>query len=137
MRNLLIALACLSLAVPTAAAAQARGGFGPRLAYGRGWLLARPQRRGYAPPPQIDFARPGAWWADQQYLARSGVRRGQLTRLDSVLERLARRAPGRQLDTSLGYQGERPVYRVRWITVDGRRVDYVVDGATGAILSER
>ena len=85
----------------------------------------------------MDFARPGAWWADQQYLARSGVRQGQLTPLGRVIDQLERRTPGRQLDTSLDYRGDRPVYRVRWITHGGRRVDYLVDAATGAVLSER
>ena len=28
-----------------------------------------------------------------------------------------------------------PIYRVRWMTRDGRRVDYLIDAATGAILS--
>ena len=33
--------------------------------------------------------------------------------------------PGRQLDAGLEYHGGRPIYRVRWMTADGRRVDYV------------
>ena len=29
----------------------------------------------------------------------------------------------------------RPVYRVFWLTVHGRRVDYLVDAQTGVILN--
>ncbi len=29
----------------------------------------------------------------------------------------------------------RPIYRVRWMTHNGRRMDYLIDAATGAILS--
>jgi uncharacterized membrane protein YkoI len=31
--------------------------------------------------------------------------------------------------------GDRPVYRVRWITTDGRRIDFIIDAVNGAILS--
>lgn len=79
----------------------------------------------------------GADWREQQDEARQGVRHGQLAPLGRVIEGIGRRAPGRQLDTGIEYQGDRPVYRVRWVTAHGRRVDYIVDAATGAILSER
>jgi uncharacterized membrane protein YkoI len=29
------------------------------------------------------------------------------------------------------------VYRVQWVTDQGRRVDYIVDAASGAILNSR
>ena len=57
--------------------------------------------------------------------------------LGRVIEGIRRRIPGRQLDAGIEYRGERPVYRVRWVTAHGRRVDYIVDAATGAILSGR
>ena len=46
-----------------------------------------------------------------------------------------RARPGRQLDAGLEYRATSPIYRVRWMTRNGRRVDYMIDAATGAILS--
>jgi uncharacterized membrane protein YkoI len=54
-----------------------------------------------------------------------------------VIERIQHRSPGRQLDAEIDYLGGRPVYRVLWVTAQGRRVDYLVDAATGVILSGR
>jgi hypothetical protein len=96
----------------------------------------------YAPPYPAapPMRRPnslGADWRQQQEEARYGVRRGQFTPLGHVIESLQRRAPGRQLDAGIEYDGGRAIYRVRWITVHGRRIDFLVDAATGAILGER
>ena len=46
------------------------------------------------------------------------------------------RTPGRLLDSALerGPDG-RSVYRVRWAADNGRRIDYLADAETGAILS--
>ncbi len=77
----------------------------------------------------------GADWRLQQDEARQGVRAHQLMPLGQVIERIRQRSPGRQLDAGLEYQGERPLYRVRWMTKDGRRIDYLIDAVTGAILS--
>ncbi|HZK99088.1 MAG TPA: PepSY domain-containing protein [Caulobacteraceae bacterium] len=77
----------------------------------------------------------GADWREQQTEARQGVKRGHLAPLNQVIAQIRRRTPGRQLDAGIEYRGERPVYRVRWVTTGGRRIDYIVDGATGAILS--
>ncbi|MGI9170439.1 MAG: PepSY domain-containing protein [Caulobacteraceae bacterium] len=88
-------------------------------------------------PPPRGVNSLGADWRDQQDEARQGVRRGRMAPLGRVIEGIGRRAPGRQLDTGIEYHGDRPVYRVRWITAHGRRVDYIVDAATGAILGER
>jgi hypothetical protein len=90
-----------------------------------------------APAPQQP-PRPnslGADWRLQQDEARQGVRAHQLMPLARVIQQVRARTPGRQLDTGLEYQGERPIYRVRWMTKDGRRIDYLVDATTGAILS--
>jgi len=38
--------------------------------------------------------------------------------LGRVIEQVRFRTPGRQLDAGLEYQGERPIYRVRWMTKD-------------------
>jgi hypothetical protein len=77
----------------------------------------------------------GADWRLQQDEARQGVRNHQLMPLGHVIEQVRARHPGRQLDAGLEYQGDRPIYRVRWMTNDGRRIDYLIDAATGAILS--
>ncbi len=95
------------------------------------------------PPPGFERSLPrganslGADRREQQDEARQGVRHGQLAPLGRVIQGIGRRAPGRQLDTGIEYQGGRPVYRVRWVTAHGRRIDYIVDAASGAILGER
>jgi hypothetical protein len=55
--------------------------------------------------------------------------------LDGVISQMHHRFPGgRMLDAGVENYGGREVYRVRWATGDGRRVDYLVDAQTGAIL---
>lgn len=138
MRALLLPLlSCLLAAAPATVLAQSRGGFGMRAMHGRGFWPAHGMVGGYFRRPPMDFARPRAWWGDQQYWARSGVRQGHFAPLGRVLDGIARRTPGRQLDTTLEYLGVRPVYRVRWMSDGGRRIDYVVDAASGALMSER
>ena len=77
----------------------------------------------------------GADWRLQQDEVRQGVRQRRIVPLGRVIEQINARSPGRQLDAGLEYQGDRPIYRVRWMTRNGRRVDYLIDAATGAILS--
>jgi hypothetical protein len=97
---------------------------------------------GYAPygpplrPPEAPRAALGGW-REQQDVLRQGVRQGQLAPLGRVIGSIRQRTPGRQLDAHLEYLGPRMVYRVVWVTDQGRRVDYFVDAATGAILSGR
>lgn len=76
----------------------------------------------------------GAQWRPQQDEARQGVRQGRMLPLESIVPRIARRSPGRMLDTGIERRGPQTVYRVRWQAADGRRIDYIVDAATGAIL---
>ena len=85
----------------------------------------------------IDLASPNslsAGWRDQQYEARDAVRRGRHVPLGRVIEMLRRRTPGRQLDAGLEVRDGRTVYRVRWAANDGRRIDYLVDAETGAVV---
>jgi len=70
-------------------------------------------------------------------MVRTEVRGGQMAPLGFVIANLQRRAPGRQLDTAVEFEDGRPVYRVRWITNQGRRIDYVMDAASGRYLGER
>ncbi len=91
---------------------------------------------GPTPPPRRANSL-GADWRLQQEEARAGVRHGQFAPLGQIIESIARRTPGRQLDAGIEYDGGRAIYRVRWITVHGRRIDFLVDAASGAILGER
>jgi hypothetical protein len=94
------------------------------------------------PPPSQPRPQPrphpnslGADWRLQQDEVRQGVRAHQLMPLGRVIEQVRAHTPGKQLDTGLEYEGQRPIYRVRWMTRDGRRIDYLIDAVTGAILS--
>lgn len=77
----------------------------------------------------------GAGWRQQQDEARRGVQERRYMPLNRVIPNLQRRYPGRQLDAGLeqGWNG-RPVYRVRWAAQNGRRIDFIVDAQTGAVL---
>ena len=76
----------------------------------------------------------GSNWRPQQDEARRGVRQGRMLPLESIAPRLNRRSPGRLLDAGIESRGGLPVYRVRWQAADGRRIDYLVDAATGMII---
>ena len=93
--------------------------------------LANADPRG-GPPVGPDSL--GADWGQQQDEARQGVRQG-LRPMRQVIAEIARRTPGHLLDAGTERMGDRPVYRVRWQTNDGRRIDYIVDAISGAILS--
>jgi len=151
MRPVLLAILA---AVSAAGFARAEGH--PNQSHGRGGREGPPRPTYYAPRESYGPARPmapppayiperaaqpprtnslGANWREQQDEARQGVRQGQMAPLGQVIQGLRQRTPGRQLDVGIEYMGPRAVYRVRWMTVHGRRVDYIVDAATGAILS--
>ena len=98
-----------------------------------------------APPPAYVAPRAqepgrnslGAYWGQQQDAARRGVREGRLLQLGQVTNNIRRNVPGRMLDAGLepGPDG-RPAYRVRWAAAGGRRIDFIVDAATGAIIGQ-
>ena len=106
---------------------EARGPYGepPRGAYG---YPAPPY--GYRPGPDSL----GADWGGQQDEVRAGVRQGRYMGLARVIGMIRQRTPGRQLDAGLEQWGGRAVYRVRWAAPNGRRIDYIVDAQSGAIL---
>ena len=112
---------------------------GPAYPGGRGPTPQRFTPRAYTPYPSPYREEPafGGEWREQQEFLRQGVRQGQLAPLGRVISGIRERTPGRQLDAGLEQMGSRLVYRVRWMTAQGRRVDYIVDAATGAIVSER
>lgn len=91
-----------------------------------------------APPPSGSpggYDSLGADWGAQQDEARAGVRQGRYLPLSRIIAEIRRRHPGHQLDAGLEQAAGRPVYRVRWAGEHGQRIDYIVDAATGAILS--
>jgi hypothetical protein len=156
----LVAMLIAAVAAPTAGAAQARGGyfrpafarFHPRFERGPpgGPFLPRgpyppapvypqggPRPPAGPPPPSAREAYPGGDGREQQDTVRQRVREGQMAPLGGVIDNLRHIAPGRQLDTGVEYEDGRAFYRVRWLTKQGRRVDYIVDAATGRILGER
>jgi hypothetical protein len=107
------------------------------------WLLLAVPALGAAPPPPFVPVPPppahrpnslGADWRLQQDEVRLGVQKRQLMPLGRLIEKISRRTPGRQLDTGLEEVNGRPTYRVRWMTRDGRRIDYLIDATSGAIL---
>ena len=77
----------------------------------------------------------GADWGAQQDEARNGVRQGRYVPLAQVIAEIRRRMPGQQLDAGLEQSNGRAVYRVRWAAADGKRIDYIVDASTGAIIA--
>jgi uncharacterized membrane protein YkoI len=54
--------------------------------------------------------------------------------LSRVLQMLAQKMPGRQLNTRMGDSGGRPTYVIQWQKLDGRVVVVVVDAETGQII---
>ncbi len=114
----LLVLATVAMAAP--AGAQAFGDDNARYAGG-----AKDGRR--------DYVDPSSRWGQQDEV-RQAVREGRSMPLARILEILQRRTPGRMLDASQEWRDGRPAYRVIW-DARGRRIEYVVDAATGAILS--
>lgn len=78
----------------------------------------------------------GADWGPQQGQARACVRAGKCVALKEVVAAVGRRIPGRLLNAGLEQDAGRQVYRVRWGAADGRRVDVIVDAASGQIVRE-
>jgi len=89
-----------------------------------------------APAPALAQDSLGAGWRQQQNEAQQGVREGRFIPLPQVIQAIRQRVPGRQLDAGLEQgPGGRTVYRVRWASDDGRRIDFIVDAQSGQILS--
>jgi len=94
-----------------------------------------PPAAGYAQRPAYAPNSLGAGWAQQQDEARRGVRQGAMVPLGQVIANIRQGTQGRILDAGLepGPNG-RPAWRVRWAAANGRRIDFIVDAATGAII---
>ena len=91
--------------------------------------LAQPAAK---PQPSGDSL--GADWGTQQDEARAGVRQGRYIPLAQAIQIVRQRTPGRQLDAGIEQWNGRAVYRIRWAAAGGRRIDYIVDAVSGAIL---
>jgi uncharacterized membrane protein YkoI len=59
---------------------------------------------------------------------------GPLVPLPRVLAMIAKRHPGRQLDTTMGEAGGRPTYLIRWQLTKGQIVVFTVDARTGQMM---
>jgi hypothetical protein len=105
----------------------------PPQAYAPPPAYAQPRAYSYAPAPNSL----GSGWRPQQEDARRGVRSGAMKPLGEVVGNIQRTVRGRMLDAGLepGPDG-RPTYRVRWAAAGGRRIDFIVDAATGAIIGQ-
>lgn len=91
----------------------------------------RPNR----PVVPVRLGQNGRRGGDQQDDARRGVREGRRVPLRDVIPQIQRRSPGRMLDSFPEEgAGGRPLYRIRWQSDSGERIDYIVDAETGAIL---
>lgn len=70
--------------------------------------------------------------------AREGVNQGRLLPLEAVLGSIARQIPGHHLDVDGPFQrGGRWIYRIKWLTPDGRVLIIFADAETGQILETR
>ncbi|MDB5479282.1 MAG: Propeptide PepSY amd peptidase [Caulobacteraceae bacterium] len=103
-----------------------------------------PPPRYVSPPPRRPYEAPPGWRAAPRQppgiegpRPSAGMEGPRMASLGFVIESIKRRSPGRQLDADVDFMDGRPVYRVRWLTVHGRRMDYLVDAETGVILSGR
>jgi uncharacterized membrane protein YkoI len=70
--------------------------------------------------------------------ARDGVISGRLLPLEAVLAHVARQYPGHHIGVDGPYQqGGRWVYRIKWLTPEGRVIFIFADAETGQILGQR
>jgi hypothetical protein len=111
------------------------GGGGPSDGRWGGGYPAAESGPGYGAPPR---GRGPETYRGEQDDARRGVRTGQIRSMGEIVGRIGRIRPGRILDGGLEQLPDgRPAYRVIWGATDGRRIDYLVDAQTGAILEGR
>jgi uncharacterized membrane protein YkoI len=66
---------------------------------------------------------------------REAQRMVSLRQVEAAIRRIE---PGEMLDAALVPAGSgRQLYLIKWLTPDGRRIDFEVDAASGQILSRR
>jgi len=121
---------------------RARTAYPPPAPYGsplRSPYADRPYPYAYPPPPAAYApafgAGYGGTWRAEQDEVRRAVRDGRHVPLSQAIAAVSQRTPGHVLDAGVeGGPDGRAVYRLRWATNGGRRIDYLVDAATGAIV---
>lgn len=71
--------------------------------------------------------------------ASDAVRQGQHVPLRQVIRQIEAQEGGKMLDARLVSRGpgQSAVYEVQWLSAVGRRIDFVIDAETGAVLSRR
>jgi uncharacterized membrane protein YkoI len=80
----------------------------------------------------VQLAQPS--WRDRD----RDTRGPRLLPLEVVLASVARRIPGHHLDVDGPFQrGSRWVYRIKWLTPDGRVLIVIADAESGQILDTR
>jgi hypothetical protein len=61
---------------------------------------------------------------------------GSQVPLSRVLAMIAKRYPGRQLNTTMGEAGGRPAYLIQWQLTNGQIVVFTVDAQTGQLVGQ-
>lgn len=61
----------------------------------------------------------------------------QRTPLYQIVQRLERRVGGQMLDARLVEGGRGEMYVIKWLTDDGRKIEFLVDAQSGAVLDQR
>lgn len=72
--------------------------------------------------------------APAQAQERPRQEQGRLVPLSRVIQMIAQRTPGHQLNTTSSESGGRPTYVIQWQRTDGRVVVIVVDAESGQII---
>lgn len=87
--------------------------------------------------PKDGFVLAQGWGRDHDR-ARDGVRAGQLLPLEVVLSNVAARFPGHHLAVDGPFRRDgRWIYRIKWLTPDGRVLIVFADAETGQVLDVR
>jgi uncharacterized membrane protein YkoI len=71
-----------------------------------------------------------------QASAREAVKEGRQVPLSRVLQTIAKRYPGRQLNTTMGESGGHAVYLVQWQLANGQIKVFTVDAQSGEMLGQ-
>jgi uncharacterized membrane protein YkoI len=71
-----------------------------------------------------------------QASAREAVKEGRQVPLSRVLQTIAKRYPGRQLNTTMGEAGGRAAYLVQWQLANGQIKVFTVDAQSGEMLDQ-
>jgi uncharacterized membrane protein YkoI len=80
-------------------------------------------------------AAPVSAMAAQEHPGAEAAPGGQLP-LSRVLKELAQHHKGKQLNTTMGQAGGKPVYLVQWQLPSGQIVVFTVDAQTGQVLGQ-